>query len=112
MEFGCNRAWLIQCHDAEVSRVRLMIDLDMERRAALLAERPLPEAARANDIDRFFARRRDPIAAPDAGECHCRGATIELAGAAMAPAGIERVAVELEPYARTCIRRSVPWVAL
>src|SRR5437588_8487742 len=99
MEFGRNRAWLIQRHDAEVGRVRLVIDLDMERCAALLAERPLPEAARSNDFDRVFARRRDPIAAPDARECHRRGAAIELAGAAMAPAGIERVAVELEPYA-------------
>jgi hypothetical protein len=97
VELGRDRPGFIKRDDAEIERVGLMVDVDVERAPALTAKGSMSEAARFHRPDRRGSLGEGPIVVPDAGKGHRRGAAVELAGPAMAPAAVERVAFQLVP---------------
>ncbi len=95
VEFRHDCVGIVQGHDAEVERVWLMLDRHEQRGPAPRAERPRAEAAGADAADAIGARGGDPVAAHHAREGHRRSAALELASPAVAPAAVERLALEL-----------------
>src|SRR5947209_18846874 len=89
---------IVEGEGADVERFGLVFDCNDEWRPALRAEGSLPEAARADAPDRICAGSCDPVAALDAGKRLRRCSAAELAGAAMAPAAVERLTLELKAY--------------
>src|SRR5687768_16869580 len=98
MEARLDRVGPVESGDAEIDCFRLMINLHVEGRAALATKPPVAEAARLDRPDRVRALLCDPVAVTDAGERYRRSAAVQLAGPAMAPAGVERSAVQPVAY--------------
>jgi hypothetical protein len=92
---GLNASRNVERCDAEIDGFGLMIDLHVEWRSALPAKSAMPEAAGSNGPNRLLSADDPVIRSRNACENHCRRPAIELAGPAMAPACIERLACEL-----------------
>ena len=92
---GRDRARIVERRDAEIDGFRLVVDLHQERRPAFAAEFAVAEARRSDRLHLVRAFGPDEVAVGNAGEDHRRRAAVELAGAAMAPAAVERLALQL-----------------
>lgn len=95
MESGRDGVRLVQRDDREIDGFWLMINLDPKRRSALLAEFAMAEAGASEWPDLVRAARPPEIPDRDGSEGDRRRSAEQLAGPAMAPAGIERIARQL-----------------
>src|SRR5678816_3749980 len=94
MESRRNRFRVVERRNTEVDRFRLVVHLHQKRCATFAAKASVAEAGRGNFPYLFSTLRPDQVTGPDACENHCRGAAIELAGPAVAPAAIEGFALQ------------------
>ena len=94
METRRGRIGIVEGRNAEIDRFRLMINRHQEGRAARAAETAMTEVARFERLHLVLASCEDEVPDGQAREGHCRRSGIELAGPAVAIAGVERAAAE------------------
>src|SRR5438270_13376800 len=94
MEARRGRVRVVESRNAEIDRLRLVIHLHQEWRSAFAAEVTMAETGGGHRLHLLAALGPHEIAVGNACEDHPRGAAAELAGAAMAPSGIKRIALQ------------------